>query len=206
MVQILFFVLKIIGIILLVLLGILLFVLLSLLFVPLRYRVSGKWQGSPCFEAQVSWFLHALSFKGGYDSGEKGLKLRVKLFGFTVWKNEETGEKVGEVAEAAAARESGADVGDRAQTEDSAKSEADSCLSGSENGLSAELPPSAAVPPTDTAELASLDEDELYQELLEDEARFRRQSEERALKNGVRRMWKFAGNGNGGLLRTFGRV
>ena len=26
------------------------------------------------------------------------------------------------------------------------------------------------------------------------------------LKNGVRRMWKFAGNGNGGLLRTFGRV
>ena len=83
MVHVLLLILKIIGILLLVLLGLVLAVLLCVLFVPVRYRIQGSRHGKLQASGQVSWLLHAVSFRARYQKEE--LDLRLKLFGITLW-------------------------------------------------------------------------------------------------------------------------
>lgn len=64
MLHILFMILKIIGMIIAILLGVLLLGVLIVAFVPLRYRIDGKCEGTlDTLEVQVrfSWLLHLIS-------------------------------------------------------------------------------------------------------------------------------------------------
>ena len=83
MLQILFLIIKIIGIILEVLLGLALLILLLVLFVPVRYRAYGIRSSRECrAEGRVSWLLRLLSIPFSFQDGE--LEIRVKLLGFTI--------------------------------------------------------------------------------------------------------------------------
>lgn len=62
-------ILKIIGLILLTLLGLLLAALLFVLFVPIRYRVDGAYQGAVTAKAQITWLFRFLSVKAAFDGG-----------------------------------------------------------------------------------------------------------------------------------------
>ena len=83
MLQILFLIIKIIGIILAALLGLALLILLLVLFVPVRYRAYGIRSSRECrAEGRVSWLLRLLSIPFSFQDGE--LEIRVKLLGFTI--------------------------------------------------------------------------------------------------------------------------
>ena len=83
MLQILFLIIKIIGIILAALLGLALLILLLVLFVPVRYRAYGIRSSRECrAEGRVSWLLRLLSISFSFQDGE--LEIRVKLLGFTI--------------------------------------------------------------------------------------------------------------------------
>ena len=83
MLQILFLIIKIIGIILAALLGLVLLILLLVLFVPVRYRAYGIRSSRECrAEGRVSWLLRLLSIPFSFQDGE--LEIRVKLLGFTI--------------------------------------------------------------------------------------------------------------------------
>lgn len=83
MLQILFLIIKIIGIILAVLLGLALLILLLVLFVPVRYRAYGIRSSRECrAEGRVSWLLRLLSIPFSFQDGE--LEIKVKLLGFTI--------------------------------------------------------------------------------------------------------------------------
>ena len=80
--QILLFILKIIGIILLVLLGLILLVLFMLLFVPIRYEINGKIEDEHKIEAGgvIRYLFSILKLTVAYRNGE--LETDVYLFGF----------------------------------------------------------------------------------------------------------------------------
>ena len=83
MLQILFLIIKIIGIILAALLGLALLILLLVLFVPVRYRAYGIRSSRECrAEGRVSWLLRLLCIPFSFQDGE--LEIRVKLLGFTI--------------------------------------------------------------------------------------------------------------------------
>ena len=83
MLQILFLIIKIIGIILAVLLGLALLILLLVLFVPVRYQAYGIRSSRECrAEGRVSWLLRLLSIPFSFQDGE--LEIKVKLLGFTI--------------------------------------------------------------------------------------------------------------------------
>ena len=83
MLQILFLIIKIIGIILAALLGLALLILLLVLFVPVRYRAYGIRSSRECrAEGRVSWLLRLLSIPFSFQDGE--LEIKVKLLGFTI--------------------------------------------------------------------------------------------------------------------------
>lgn len=75
--SVILFILKLIGIILLVLLGIIAVVLLLVLFVPVRYRVSGKMEDEIAVHAKVTWLLHLIAFAIDYEKGETATCLRI---------------------------------------------------------------------------------------------------------------------------------
>ena len=87
MVQILFLVLKIIGILVLVLLGLALGGILCLLFVPVRYRISGAFKGQLQADFKASWLLSILSLCVTYR--EASMEAKLKLFGLTLWPGKE---------------------------------------------------------------------------------------------------------------------
>ncbi|MBE5972060.1 MAG: DUF2953 domain-containing protein [Lachnoclostridium sp.] len=91
MLQILFMILKILGILLLVILGFILAVLLLVLFVPLRYRVDAAFDGKPEGGVLVSWLLQLITVRVSYDGSVKALVkvLWFRLFDKTVWPTEE---------------------------------------------------------------------------------------------------------------------
>lgn len=91
MLQILFMILKILGILLLAVLGIILTVLLLVLFVPLRYQADVAFDGKPQGQVLVSWLLHLLTVRVSYDGNVKVLVkvLWLRLFNKTVWPDEE---------------------------------------------------------------------------------------------------------------------
>lgn len=70
-------ILKIIGIILLLLLGIILLALALVLFVPVRYRISGKVDEDVSVRIAVTWLLHLVSFRSVYEEGELTSVLRI---------------------------------------------------------------------------------------------------------------------------------
>ena len=83
MLQILFLIIKIIGIILAVLLGLALLILLLVLFVPVRYQAYGIRSSRECRAGgRVSWFLRLLCIPFSFQDGE--LEIKVKLLGFTI--------------------------------------------------------------------------------------------------------------------------
>lgn len=83
MIELLFFILKWIGWVVLGILGLLLGILLLVLFGALRYRLDGKkadgFEGKLC----VTWLFRSLSVVVGY---QEGIIAQVKLLGRTVWK------------------------------------------------------------------------------------------------------------------------
>lgn len=95
MLHILFMILKITGIVIAIGLGLLLAAILAVTFVPLRYRIDGKCEGTPdTAEAKVkfSWLLHLVSGFCVYKEGETDWQVRI------AWKkiNVEKTEKVSE--------------------------------------------------------------------------------------------------------------
>lgn len=82
--EVLFLILKIIGIGLLVLLGIFLFIVCSLVFVPVRYRIRGKGEVPKEFEGDMvfSWFLHLIHCRIRYDNND--LKYKLRIFGIPI--------------------------------------------------------------------------------------------------------------------------
>lgn len=82
--EVLFLILKIIGICLLVLLGLCLFLVLSVVFIPVRYRIRGKGETPKSIEADAvfSWFLHIIHCRIHYD--EKGFFLKFRIFGIPI--------------------------------------------------------------------------------------------------------------------------
>lgn len=63
MISILFTLLKIIGMVLLLILGVFLCLLLIVLFVPIRYRVKGKYEDSLYLKGRITWLFHLLSVR-----------------------------------------------------------------------------------------------------------------------------------------------
>ena len=110
--QLVLLILKIVGVILLILLALVLSALLLILFVPVRYRFQGRWDEIRKGSIQISWLLHLLCLRGGYEA-EAGLWYRISLCGFSLsdsrreekTEKKEDGTKASGRAEQAAARE-----------------------------------------------------------------------------------------------------
>lgn len=75
--SVILFILKLIGIILLVLLGIIVTLLILVLFVPIRYDVSGELETEIAVHVKVTWLLHLISFVLDYEKGETVTCLRI---------------------------------------------------------------------------------------------------------------------------------
>ena len=83
MLHIILGILKVIGIILLAVVGLFVLCLLILLFVPVRYRISGRKEEQVLEgHVQVTWLLHAVGLTADYS--EKQLVINLKLFGFVL--------------------------------------------------------------------------------------------------------------------------
>lgn len=82
MLDIIFFLLKTIGIILAIVIGIIILLLLTILFVPIRYRIEGKKEDIFQLNAKVSWFLRILYCGISYTRNQLIIKVRIfgKLF------------------------------------------------------------------------------------------------------------------------------
>lgn len=83
MLHVILLILKIIGIIVAVIIGLLLLIILSVLFIPIRYKVSGKKYDQLNGMIRLYWFFHILSTYAAYENGE--IKFYVKVFGFTLF-------------------------------------------------------------------------------------------------------------------------
>lgn len=88
MLHIILFILKIIGIILLVLLGLILLMVCSALFVPVRYRVTvtrkeGEEEPPVRVKAKITWLLHIVNIHAEYPAE---VMLRVRLFFITLFR------------------------------------------------------------------------------------------------------------------------
>ena len=80
------FLLKLIGIILLVLLGIVLALLALLLFVPVRYRIKGSILDDVTVHVKLHWLLHLLVFSMSYE--EKEFATEFRILGFRLFPRE----------------------------------------------------------------------------------------------------------------------
>lgn len=102
MLQVLFTMLKILGILILTILGIILTVLLLVLFVPIRYSGDASFEGKPKGNVLVSWLLRLVTVRVNYDG--KALKALVKVLWFklfeqTLWPSQDAVETMDEMAE-----------------------------------------------------------------------------------------------------------
>lgn len=89
--QILLFILKILGITVLGILGLALFLLLLVLFWPVGFQAGGSYHGQPYVRADVGWLFRMLHLKVVYENGEITKKLT--LFGFPLKKREKKQKK-----------------------------------------------------------------------------------------------------------------
>lgn len=89
--HILLLILKILGILILIILGLLIFVIASVLFIPVRYSLAGKkTEKEVTVKIRFHWFLHILSFYGGYDGEEFSTRLRI--FGIPIKPRKESSD------------------------------------------------------------------------------------------------------------------
>jgi hypothetical protein len=80
-------ILKILGIAILVILGILLAALILVLFVPIRYKAKGGFDGKNVdVGANVSWLLGFIHFKAGYKYSEP-FHIKLKILGIPIYDN-----------------------------------------------------------------------------------------------------------------------
>ena len=68
MLPIILFILKLLGILVLILLGLVLGVLLLILFVPVRYRIEGSYYERLKGKVRVTWLLHIVSVTAAYET------------------------------------------------------------------------------------------------------------------------------------------
>ncbi len=91
MLDIVLFLLKIIGILILAILGLILTIVVLVLLVPIRYHISASYHESLKAGGRVSWLLRLISVFVTYD---KELEYRVKILGFTVFSSDkQAGDK-----------------------------------------------------------------------------------------------------------------
>lgn len=93
MLHILWIILKIIGMLVLLVLGLALLLIFIVLFVPLRYRIDGKCEGTPeSLELNVrfSWLLHLIAGHYTFRNRKSDWQIRV------AWKHMHAGETAGE--------------------------------------------------------------------------------------------------------------
>lgn len=83
MLHIILFILKILGLLVLIVLGLVLAVALLILLVPVRYQAEGCYDGKVKGKARITWLLHILSVTAQY---EEDLIVRVRIFGFRIGK------------------------------------------------------------------------------------------------------------------------
>ena len=166
MLQILFLIIKIIGIILAVLLGLALLILLLVLFVPVRYQAYGIRSSRECrAEGRVSWLLRLLCIPFSFQDGE--LEIKVKLLGFTILdplKGEEEAfrEPVQRKTEQSAGKKEGTAGADAEKEEETAEENAgEADASGSFEASQADETETSARPASEGAgEAAAESEDE----------------------------------------------
>ena len=91
--EVLFLILKIVGICFLVLLGIVLVLVLSVMFIPVRYRIRGKGETSGTMEADAvfSWVFHLLHYRIQY--GEDGVQTKMRILGISINLNKKKKQK-----------------------------------------------------------------------------------------------------------------
>ena len=87
--QVLLWILKIIGILFVSVIALLLVSVLLVLFVPVRYRAQGHKAEDYGIEARISWLLHIFRVRVRYASETK-LSYEVHLLWFLFLSNEET--------------------------------------------------------------------------------------------------------------------
>lgn len=90
--QILLFILKILGITVLGILGLALFLLLIVLFWPVGYQAKASYHGQPYVRVDVGWLFRMLHLKVVYENGE--LTKKLTLLGFSLKKREKKQKKV----------------------------------------------------------------------------------------------------------------
>lgn len=78
--NILLWILKLIGIVILVILGIVLIVLCLLLFVPIRYTINAQYKGEVKVTARISYLLHAVRVK--YELAGKNSSTDIRVLWF----------------------------------------------------------------------------------------------------------------------------
>ncbi len=83
MLHIILFILKILGLLVLIVLGLVLTVALLILLVPVRYQAEGSYDGKVKGKTRITWLLHILSVTAQF---EEDLIVRVRIFGFRVGK------------------------------------------------------------------------------------------------------------------------
>ena len=89
--HILLLILKILGILILILLGLLIFVIASVLLIPVRYSFAGKkTEEEVAVTIRFHWFLHILSFYGGYDGED--FSTRIRIFGIPIKSKENSAD------------------------------------------------------------------------------------------------------------------
>lgn len=88
MVGVLLFMLKIIGIILLIVLALIILIGAVVLFVPIRYIADASYIDKKAgLSAKVTWLLNAVRFRA--ELKKKGLVMSLKVLGFTLFTNDE---------------------------------------------------------------------------------------------------------------------
>lgn len=96
MLHIILFILKILGLFVLILLGLLLAAAFLVLLVPVRYQAEGSYYGKGKGKVRVFWLLHILSVTAAY---EKDVTITVRLLGFRILKRKRTDEELHEAEE-----------------------------------------------------------------------------------------------------------
>ena len=91
MLQIVLFILKIIGMILLVVLGLVLGLLILILAAPVCYRVCGSWKEKKQVSVRVSWLYHIVGVM--IDSDGQAPEIKIRIFGKILGQKKEKKKK-----------------------------------------------------------------------------------------------------------------
>lgn len=96
MLHVILFILKLLGILILILLGLIILAALLVLFVPVRYRGEGSYFEKVKGNMKISWLLHILSVTVRYD---EEVVISVRLFGFRIMRPKKMDEELKEAEE-----------------------------------------------------------------------------------------------------------